>query len=56
VVGPPDFQAVHRFIACDLLATEGYIVVDLAAEEAQTALGGDPFLHQRIASILFQGV
>src|SRR5215475_7740627 len=44
VVGSPDFQAVHRFIACDLLAPDGRIEVDLAAEEAKTALGGDPFL------------
>jgi hypothetical protein len=56
VVGSPDFQAVYRFIARDLLATEGHIEVDLTAEEAKTALGGDPFLHHRIAGILFQGV
>jgi hypothetical protein len=56
VVGPPDFQAVHRFIARDLLATEGHIEVDLTAEKAKTAFGGNLFLHHGIAGILFQGV
>ena len=53
---PPDFQALDRFIAHDLLATEGHIEVDLTAEEPKTAFGSDPFLHHGIAGVLFQGV
>ena len=44
VLRPPDFQALDRFIARDLLATEGHIEVDLTAEEPKTAFGSDPFL------------
>src|SRR6266581_1167392 len=53
VLGPPDFQTLDRFIARHLLAAEGHIEVDLATEEPQTALGGDPFLHHRIPGVLF---
>jgi len=56
VLGPPDFQALDRFITRDHLVTERPIEVDLAAEEIETALGGHPFLHHGIASVLFQGV
>lgn len=48
LVGTPDFQAVDRFIARNVLAAERRIEVDLTAEEAQTALGSDLFLHQCI--------
>src|SRR5215468_4000463 len=54
--GPPDFQALDRFITRDHLATERPIEVDLAAEEIETALGGHPLLHHGIAGVLFQGV
>src|SRR5262249_4150575 len=54
--GPPDFQALDRFITRDHLVTERPIEVDLAAEEIETALGGHPFLHHGIAGVLFQGV
>jgi hypothetical protein len=40
----------------DHLVTERPIEVDLAAEEIETALGGHPFLHHGIASVLFQGL
>src|SRR5262249_46370733 len=52
LVGPPRFQAVDGFIAHHRLAAERDIEVDLTAEEAETALRGDPFLHQRIAGVL----
>src|SRR5262245_10979262 len=39
-----------------LLAEELDIEVNLSAEEAETAFRRDPFLHQRIAGVLFQGL
>src|SRR5215831_15745338 len=54
--GPPDFQAIDRFITRDHLVTERPIEVDVAAEEIETALRGHPFLHHGIAGVLFQGV
>jgi hypothetical protein len=54
--GPPDFQALDRFITRDHLVTERPIEVDLAAEEIETALGGHSFLHHGIARVLFQEV
>src|SRR6478672_10351323 len=43
VLRPPDFQALDRFITRHYLAPERDIEINLAAEEAETALGGDPF-------------
>src|SRR5215467_8596321 len=54
--GPPDFQALDRFLTRDHLVTERPIEIDLAAEEIETALRGHPFLHDGIAGVLCQGV